>query len=78
MISEFGADRRMNSKNKIVLDEVDKLGINQYIHLLKEDWHTKTNPNSFVNSAWRKQRSGKHFRVRTLKEEKGWIITRIK
>ncbi len=54
---------------------LDTLEVNQSLHVTRDDWEGKSPINNRVSNWFSK--TGKKFKTRTLKNDKGCVITRI-
>ncbi len=62
----------------LVKDELDKMDIGQTLLIEKEDWTRKSPPPSCINGWYTNHGNKKLFSSRTLKDESGWVIRRIR
>lgn len=57
---------------------IDQLEVGQALVVSKNEWKAKSKLGNTVGQTYRKLRSEKEFKVRTLADDKGWGVLRIK
>lgn len=57
---------------------IRELEVDYGIKIWRKDWNRKTDPGALVNSNLRKDRTDKKFTIKTLENNEGWLVLRIK
>lgn len=68
-------------KENPVIEEVNKLAVDESLLVEKKDWTYKSPPSQLINSSARAKNHklyGKRFMTRLLQNDQGWAVKRIK
>ncbi len=75
---ELKVNPRSLKKTNLLRDELDKIEVGQILFIGSTEWDIKSSPSCMINSWYVKNKTGKVFSQRTLVDDSGWIITRLK
>lgn len=73
--------KQLNPETKLLLALAESIAVGEGIHVLKTEWpETKSGktPGVTLQARMRLQKSQKIFSCRTLEDNSGWIITRLR